>query len=440
MLTVVRSMLAVILLGASLLATLAGCDGDAALPAPSGTAASGSATATNEPSLALTDIYAGLEATLAAAPDSVTRFDVDVSGDPEIGVEPSSYTLWVSADAETARREFGDIPEGEPSRYVSIAVEEATYTLGPNASITIDDRGCPGAGAAVAMILDCPDRVFETYEFESGSPVARLETPDVTVTEGTYHGQPAVILEAVKRQQPYRANAFVETRILVLDAATLLPLRQEVRQEPGRTETIEYRTATVPAAEFASDFFEPQALVRLREDPEKTLAASSLAAYWLGAEFPGTAEAPALTLWRASRYRSDEADPGTEQLMLEYVAAADVYGQSLLVRMIEYTSTYWDRSASRVHEPSDPCWSIETFATPGGGTTLYAGFDWPDSIPPASAAECPADRSPDRFFAVVAAGDTRVVVEPWAWPEQSRDAVLAVAGSLRPWPRPSSAR
>src|SRR5690606_34542183 len=141
-----------------------------------------------------------------------------------------------------------------------------------------------------------------------------------------------------------------------------------------------------------------------------------------------TAETPALTLWRSDRYRSDEGDVATEQLTLEYVRASDVFGQTLLLRLTEYTATEWDRRASMTHLPSDPCWTEEEVSLQGGSLTVYSGYAWPDAIPPASVDECPRDRERDRFLGVASLGDVRVVLEPWQWPEQSREGVVTLAG------------
>lgn len=380
--------------------------------------------------LTLDGVYEGLEEALRTGGD-VTRFDVAVGGMPAAGVGPSAFVVWVAADGERGRREFGELPEGEPDRYISIATEEGAFTLGPNASISVDERTCPGAGPAVAMLLDCPNREFETYVFENGSPVAHTEQPTVIVTETTFEGAPAVLVEATKDVQPYRSSPYRETQRIYLDRVSLLPLRREVTQDPGQTEVFTYAAERVPQGDLDAGFFEPESLVAMRQDPVRTLEEATLDVLWPGATTP-EGDAPPLTLWHASRYRSDEADPSTEQVMLEYVRSDDTYGQTLLLRLTEYTREEWERRASQVHAPSDPCWVHETVALEDGTLEAYSGYSWPDSIPAASEAECPADRERDRFLGFVTRGDTVVVIEPWQWPEQSRAGIEEIARRLEP--------
>lgn len=426
-----------------LLALLAlACNGGSeATPDPTATAAAtGTPSAspsptptTGEPGDAmLAGIYQRLDARLRSDPARAFRIDARVTASSGAG----ALTTWADGASNSARREVSDPLNG--FTYTTIASEEATYTLGPNASITVDARGCPGASPAVALVLECPDREFETFVFTSGSPEARIERPEVEVREGLLDGREVIVVEAVKRQQPYRSNPLVETRVLYLDRESLLPVRQEVTQDPGFTEVREYDIEPIPRGQLAADFFDPRTLPAMRPDPAQALRErpADLPAFWLGHERAPSEGAPGLVLWRSDRYRPDETDPSSEQLMLEYVRADDVYGQTLLLRLTEYTEEAWDRGASGAHLPSDPCWIGEQLTVEGGTVTLYSGFSWPDSIPPASPEECPTDRDRDRFLAVVQHSGIRVVVEPWQWPEQSRDTLTTLVRGLDEWPGP----
>lgn len=377
------------------------------------------------------DVYERLDATLRMDASSAYRFEVMGTG---ASGETSAATIWASQVDETARREFGPT-DLDLTRYVTIADGSGAYTLAANASINIDERQCPGASAAAALLLDCPNRPFETYVFdEGGSPRATTEAPEITIGETTFEGASALEVVAYREVQPFRAGPFTERHTLYLDPETMLPFLREVVQEPGGTLTFRYDVERVPASDLAADFFDPMSLPALRPDPEEPLRerAPEAPSYWLGASIEATGDVPDLELWHSSTYRPDETDPATEQLMLEYVRPG-TYGQPLVLRLTEYTAEAWDAGASGSHLPSDPCWTSEEVALQGGSAMIYSGFHWPDSIPPGSAAECPTDRARDSFFAVANLGGMRVVVEPWDWPEQSREGVIALAEALQPW-------
>lgn len=403
-------------------------------PTPVSSTSSPSATpvASQQPVPELAEVYRRLGESLRGNPSEVVTLHVEAV---RSGAEPVRWTIWADPQSDAARREF--TAGAGPDSPMTIADEEAAYSLGANASITIDRRICPEADAAVSMITDCPNRPFETYVFDpAGNPRETTETPEITVRRTEYEGQPVVEVAATKYQQPFRASPFSETRRLLLAADSYLPIRMEVTQDPGVTEVFRYESEVVPAASLPPGFFDPLSLPSLRPDPEDALreGVTSAPAYWLGAQFEGGSTVPSLTLWRSSRYQGDPADPSTEQVMLEYVRSSDLFGQQLLVRLTEYTAAEWDRRASQAHLPTDPCWTEQSLTLPEGTATIFSGFHWEDSIPPASAGDCPSNRTPDRFLGVVSIGGVVVVVEPWDWPEQSYLGVAAIAEALAPWP------
>ncbi len=279
--------------------------------------------------LDLGEVYRRLGASLRADASEVVVLDVEAIRE---GAPPVRWTIWADPTSEGARREF---VEGAGAQSpVTIADSDAAHTLGANASFTIDERVCPEADAAVALITDCPNQPFETYVFDAdGNPRATTAVPEVTVLRTEVDGRAVVEVVTTKYQQPFRANPFTETRRLLLDADTYLPIRLEVTQDPGVTEVFHYESEVVPLDSLASGFFEPLSLPALRPDPEAALTegVASDSAYWLGADFERN-EVPALTLWRSSGYQADPGDPTTAQVMLEYVRTSDVFGQHVVVR------------------------------------------------------------------------------------------------------------
>ena len=81
--------------------------------------------------------------------------------------------------------------------------------------------------------------------------------------------------------------------------------------------------------------------------------------------------------------------------------------------------------------PDGPCWTQQELPLPQGRATLFLGFNWPGSVPPPPDA-CPVDRPRDRFLAHVYLGETIIIVEPWSWPDQTREGLEAIVRALQP--------
>ncbi len=118
---------------------------------------------------------------------------------------------------------------------VTIRTAQALYSIDPaHARPWISSSSlptCPGAAVAVAAVLDCPNRVFETYTVPAGAPPGALQrqlaTPSITIHPDQHAGRPAIVLVAHQRQQPFPrsgAGPVTETRRLYLAPDTFLPL------------------------------------------------------------------------------------------------------------------------------------------------------------------------------------------------------------------------
>ena len=359
-------------------------------------------------------------------PDGGRTADYSASGSPA-----STATLWVAAARAAARREVTRNGGG----FTTVYTGQSSYTLSSSGDIAIGRAAeCPGASVAVSALLDCPNAVFDTIVFDAnGQPRTTRAHPEVSIERGQFEGAPAIVIVAVKREQPFRAGPRTETRTFYLDPGTFLPRAIEVADDqPPRTLT-RFTHQFVAAGSLPATLFEPTALRDARPDPEAKLRQPPVGytLYWLGARYGGGPDAPALNLWRIDRYDGGNEGWDAGQVTLDYTPASDPFGQRLLLRLTEYTRATWERLTPTTHGPPDRCWTQQEIALPEGRAVIFSGFNWPDNVPPGPENACPTERARDRFFAHVYLGQTVVVVQPWDWPEQSRDGLETLVRALR---------
>jgi hypothetical protein len=215
-----------------------------------------------------------------------------------------------------------------------------------------------------------------------------------------------------------------------------LPIAEEVERHTGDETTAERATWTydfVPLDSMASGFFDPMTLADARPDPDPALDEPPLGftLYWLGAEFTSTGPLPNLELTHVSRYNPGDGTWPDDQVVLEYGNTAQPFVELPVLRIFEYSSEVWERIPAGTHGPDGPCWSTEEITLADGHATLFAGYSWPDDVPPDpnDPAACPVDRAHDRFFAQAFLGDTVVVIDI---PFDSRAKLEAALAALKP--------
>ncbi|HEX5166662.1 MAG TPA: hypothetical protein VFV93_14760, partial [Thermomicrobiales bacterium] len=153
--------------------------------------------------------------------------------------------------------------------------------------------------------------------------------------------------------------------------------------------------------------------------------------YWLGARVNNGGPLPALELTHVSRYNPGDGSWPADQVVLEYGDPSQPFVDQPVVRIFEYSREVWARIPATTHGPDGPCWSTEEVRLADGRATLFAGFSWPDDVPPDphDPDACPTDREHDRFFAHAFLGDTVVVIDI---PFDSRASLDAALMALKP--------
>ncbi|MCH8008422.1 MAG: hypothetical protein IIC91_06110 [Chloroflexi bacterium] len=226
----------------------------------------------------------------------------------------------------------------------------------------------------------------------------------------SYNGQSAIAYVADGESSGSDETYFTTTRTF-FNAVTFLPMGQVIEGtlDIGETYPIQadfvYEHEFVPLDSLADDFFDPASIGYVEPDPgdvEKPLNDAEIAVYWLGREFEGNGEYPALTLDSVfARLRSQSGEGGFV-VELRYRPADDEFGYNWVsIRL--YTPEAFEVRQENTRR--NPCEETVELDLPGPRTTLRKHYH--------DLAQNPGEpcRPPDRISAAVYFDDVVVAID-----------------------------
>jgi hypothetical protein len=318
-----------------------------------------------------------------------------------------STKVWVDARRELARvQSTGRLASGQPYSYTTIYADGKTYTRGSvvrapgqPAIQTGTAFTCQGAHIAASVILGCPDP---------------LQKWTMSLQSGSYAGRQVLLLlrKGTDSSEGSAGILTVSTTRIYLNRQTLLPLAAVITgttidKKPVHG-SVSYVTNLVVPSSLPASFFQPSSIgYRGRADQirhEMKPVPRGFAVLWLGLDFAGGHELPALSIQRVST-----SGGGTNfSLELYYAPAKNVSGTPLLY--LEERS-----SAAPVPLPGPPTgtgWTRQTVKLANGHAVVVSG------------------RSVMAFAYI---GSTVALIESPGWGLSSMRAMQTVVRALQPY-------
>ncbi len=231
-----------------------------------------------------------------------------------------------------AQTEGDDGSSGGEFREVVISLGDALYGRQPGSDHvwSADARLCPGSqNPVVSFLLHCGPSGSLEIRFDQDAKYEDRNMPALAI-EGESRGSDETI---------------TFTGSTYLDEATLLPVAAAgggvSNDAPRYSFTARYKYEFVPLESLPADLFRPAAIGYVEPDPEEELRGADIGtqAYWLGVEFPGANDLPALSLTSA-RLFPDRPYPSYRAL-IDYRLAHDKFGLSVVGLQL-YTRAEWE--------------------------------------------------------------------------------------------------
>ena len=292
----------------------------------------------------------------------------------EAGVAEDAEARWMviyRADARYDAREFIGYPENE----------DLAYKRSPS--------DCHGAGLeALGPLIPC-EGPLDDWERTVERGVQFLGKPSIAVLTAGVSGD---------------ADGDYEiTMWLYLDAKTLLPLGRLVETERGAPIDTDatYKHDFVPLDSLPDDFFDPASIGYVETDLEEPLDDAEIDIYWIGREFEGRDEYPALAIRHATaRPRSQTGGGSVAQIA--YRSADDEFGR-IWVRIDLFTPEAFEfRDGETVLNECEETIAVDIL---GGQATIRRHHNGRGQNPDGSC------NPPDRYSAVVRFEDVVVDID-----------------------------
>ena len=302
------------------------------------------------------------------------------------------------AQAATAQAEGDDVVL--ESRFTRIVRSDATYSSAQGDHTARKERSpsCHASGQeSLSLVLECLDGPLQEFEIS----VDR---------NNSYSGQDAVAYVAEGTSSGSDETYYL-TRQTFFDAETFLPLGGVVEGtldegviHPVQSD-IPYEHEFVPLESLPEDFFDPASIGYVEPEPEDVegpLDDAEIEVYWLGRDFEGSGDYPALTLdFVFARPRSQTRE-GWTVAELTYRPADDEFGYPL-VRIGLLTPVAWEyRDERTVHWPCEETTEVDV----GGHQVTMKIHHWGRAQDQDGAC-----LPPDRYSAVVHFDDVVVDID-----------------------------
>ena len=248
-------------------------------------------------------------------------FHVGSSGDFDAG--PYSFHMdfesWTAVAPNMARRETTITPPDE-----EVAEADAGGEGPADRSTTIVRSGGsyssqePDEPASKGQVANCHNEGQEALIFVVPCNNGPLQEIDVSIEmNATYDGKDAIAHVATGESRGHDETYNLTTRTYY-DAESLLPLGQtsEGTLDIGEVHPVDfelrYVTEFVPLDSLPADFFDPASIGYVETDLEEPLDDAEIDIYWIGREFEGRDEYPALALdFVFARRRSQTQEGGS---------------------------------------------------------------------------------------------------------------------------------
>jgi hypothetical protein len=231
---------------------------------------------------------------------------------------------WVDPANDVARTHFSMVPAYEEYEQKSVQTGGVIYTVrgGPEGEPTSSKEQAQTCYEASIepTVLGCPAGPENGYSVESGE----------------YAGGETVVM-VIDTSVEGSDESTTSTTRLHLDAGTYLPVAAVTvgQTDSGEVTDFEhttlYQTDFVNADSLPNDFFEPASIGWVEPNPEDGLEnLGDVTVYWLGTDYPGTDDYPALALF--STYVSPDVEDvngvGLYNVSIDYRLASEEFARS----------------------------------------------------------------------------------------------------------------
>ena len=335
---------------------------------------------------------------------------VGSSGDFDAG--PYSFHMdfesWTAVAPNMARRETTITPPDE-----EVAEADAGGEGPADRSTTIVRSGGsyssqePDEPASKGQVANCHNEGQEALIFVVPCNNGPLQEIDVSIEmNATYDGKDAIAHVATGESRGHDQTYNLTTRTYY-DAESLLPLGQtsEGTLDIGEVHPVDfelrYVTAFVPLDSLPADFFDPASIGYVETDLEEPLDDAEIDIYWIGREFEGRDEYPALAIRHATaRPRSQTGGGSVAQIA--YRSADDEFGR-IWVRIDLFTPEAFEfRDGETVLNECEETIAVDIL---GGQATIRRHHNGRGQNPDGSC------NPPDRYSAVVRFEDVVVDID-----------------------------